>query len=171
MGRATALLTALRLGRLTTRYPYQPSPAPPEYRGPPVFLEDRCVGCGACMYACPAQAISVRYEESDDIVVLEHSVARCIFCMFCADTCPHGAIVKTNIYELATDNPRDLIQRVEHRPAHCADCGEAYSTLRAVSRAAEGAGGLQRYMLRCPACRARGVAEVIASSRRGGLVA
>lgn len=167
VGRLTALLAALRTGRLTLPYPYQPAPAPRSYRGPPVFLDD-CIGCGACTYACPAGALSLRYLAGDDVVVLEHSVARCIFCMLCADVCPMEAVRRTSVYELATDNPAELVQRLEHRPAHCADCGAAYSTLRAVSEAAGRVGGIQRYMLRCPDCRAVEVASVIASSRRGG---
>ena len=48
--------------------------------------KDSCVGCGACVEACPAEAIKL---EGDKAQVVEDS---CVSCGACADACPCSAI-------------------------------------------------------------------------------
>ena len=31
--------------------------------GPPVVVEDRCIGCGLCVTTCPSEAMSLRKKE------------------------------------------------------------------------------------------------------------
>ena len=48
-------------------------------------ISDECVACGACVEACPVEAIAEadgKYEIDAD---------KCISCGACADTCPVGA--------------------------------------------------------------------------------
>ncbi len=47
--------------------------------------ESECVGCGACVDACPEGAITC-----DDIAVIDAS--KCIDCGSCIDECPSSAI-------------------------------------------------------------------------------
>jgi len=49
------------------------------------FVEQRCIGCGACAAACPAGAIAMRGG------VPETDRTRCTACGKCADVCPTGA--------------------------------------------------------------------------------
>ena len=49
-----------------------------------VISED-CIGCGACLDVCPADAIT----EGTPFVIDEDA---CIECGACADQCPTGAI-------------------------------------------------------------------------------
>ena len=48
--------------------------------------KDTCAGCGACVEACPAEAIKI---EGDKAVVVEDS---CVSCGACVDACPCSAI-------------------------------------------------------------------------------
>lgn len=48
---------------------------------------DKCVGCGACEGACPAEAIKV---NDDGKAVCD--VDACVGCLACIDNCPCEAI-------------------------------------------------------------------------------
>ena len=47
---------------------------------------EKCVGCGCCQAACPAEAISA----ADDKFVIDPS--KCVDCGTCAGSCPNEAI-------------------------------------------------------------------------------
>ena len=49
-------------------------------------INDECIMCGACAYACPESAIS----EGDGKYVVDASA--CIDCGICEGECPMGAI-------------------------------------------------------------------------------
>ena len=49
---------------------------------------NKCTGCGACVIACPGQAITVR----DNLAVINESL--CVQCGTCAEICPTGAILE-----------------------------------------------------------------------------
>lgn len=49
------------------------------------IINDDCISCGACVGACPVEAIS----EGDSKYVIDPET--CIECGACADACPVGA--------------------------------------------------------------------------------
>jgi len=46
---------------------------------------EKCTGCGACVDACPADAIKIENEKA---VISDE----CVDCGACVDQCPAGAI-------------------------------------------------------------------------------
>ena len=86
---------------ITVNYPDQKVPMFPKYRGKQVLMRDengleKCVACGLCAVACPADAIYLEAAENDGSVqagpryasIYQIHKTRCIFCGYCEEACP-----------------------------------------------------------------------------------
>ena len=51
-----------------------------------VVVKEKCVGCGACVGACPVEAIKIENEKA----VVDADT--CVSCGACEGECPVGAI-------------------------------------------------------------------------------
>jgi NADH-quinone oxidoreductase subunit I len=107
---------------VTVNYPEQKVPMFPKYRGKQVLMRDeagleKCVACGLCAVACPADAIYLEAAENDGTVMAGPRYAityqihktRCIFCGFCEEACPVSAIFMGKDYELAVYNKSQFV--------------------------------------------------------------
>ncbi len=52
----------------------------------PIFVKERCIGCGKCAQSCPAQIISIRNQKA------QAELKNCISCFCCHEMCPVDAI-------------------------------------------------------------------------------
>ena len=108
--------------KVSVNYPEEKVPMFPRYRGKQVLVRDengleKCVACGLCSVACPADAIYLEAEENDGTVlagpryakVYQIHQTRCIFCGYCEDACPVSAIFMGKDYELAVYSKDDFI--------------------------------------------------------------
>ena len=106
----------------TVNYPEEKFPMFPRYRGKQVLMRDengleKCVACGLCSAACPADAIYLEAAENDGTVqagpryasVYQIHKTRCIFCGYCEEACPVGAIFMGKDYELAVYSKADFV--------------------------------------------------------------
>ncbi len=113
-------------GPYTVKYPFEPHTPPEAFRGKPEFDDEECIGCGACAEVCPALAIKVIDETAADPPTrrLEQRCDKCIFCGQCELNCTtKKGIVLTKIYELATLDRGELVERIEHELLLCEACG------------------------------------------------
>ena len=107
---------------VTLDYPHKKKDMAPRYRGKH-YLEryddgtERCVCCGLCAAACPADAIYMEPEESEKgerrAKVYEINLLRCIFCGFCEEACPEEAIFLGQEYEFSDDSRNAFIYTKE----------------------------------------------------------
>lgn len=107
---------------VTLDYPRKRETMAPRYKGKH-YLEryddgtERCVCCGLCAAACPADAIYMEPAENElgerFAEVYEINLLRCIFCGFCEEACPEEAIFLGREYEFAADKRDSFIYTKE----------------------------------------------------------
>ena len=128
------LLEAIRAvvqGPYTYRFPAEPSPAPPAFRGKGKFLEDECVGCGACAEVCPAGAIEVVDQPGQEppMRTITRRDDHCVFCGQCQALCTTGKGIEcTCEYDLATFDRATCAVSIDKELVCCEKCGAVLST-------------------------------------------
>ncbi len=89
----------LTMKPVTSKYPYEKSPAEPGYRGVMAFDVDKCISCGLCAKDCPSFACVMETIDGKKRPVFY--LDKCMFCAQCEESCPKDAIKMTGEYELA----------------------------------------------------------------------
>lgn len=94
----------LRQGYRTSGFPQREPVLPDRFRGLPILMPEKCVGCTdiACEARCPYGAVARRDEN------LTIDLGRCLFCADCP-VCPQGAVVFSNDYRLAARSRAELV--------------------------------------------------------------
>ncbi len=119
----------------TIKYPYEPSIPPKAFRGKPRYVEEECIGCGACAQVCPANAIEVTELVSGSSgkrkLTVHHD--HCIFCGQCQRYCTtEKGIILTNEYDTATYDRTDATTEVEKDLLICEHCGVVIGTVEQI---------------------------------------
>ncbi len=168
MGRTKLFSRAIKVGRVTEKYPFAPVEVPEDFRGKPEIDPEKCIGCGACANACPPEALKVEEDSEKGIRTVRFFLGRCIFCARCEEVCPVGAIKLTREFELASLSRDDLYQEVKLKMVKCPVCGKYFDTVRHLKHVAKDLPEEQRFFLiLCPECRAKICSEIIVFKKGG----
>ena len=93
---------------VTHKYPFERIEGHPRTRGRIVLRMEECIGCGACGYICPDDAIRMKPVEGHTLTFPAIDFLKCSFCGLCVEICPRDALYMQDVVELASDNYRDL---------------------------------------------------------------
>ncbi|MBN2480679.1 MAG: 4Fe-4S dicluster domain-containing protein [Bacteroidales bacterium] len=123
-------LTSLFTPAYTSSFPGKPHTPFRNYRGKPVVDDKNCVGCETCANVCPSGAITFRDDKEKKVRIIERNYGLCIFCGQCEEHCITGKGVKLSdtLYELATFDRNQLVERQEKDLIICASCGAVITT-------------------------------------------
>ena len=145
----TELLKGLRLTlrnlfvkKVTVQYPEEKTPQSPRFRGLHALRrypsgQERCIACKLCEAVCPALAITIESDVSEDgtrrTTRYDIDLFKCIYCGFCEEACPVDAIVETRIHEYHMEHRGENIMTKDKLLA----VGERYEAMINADKAAD----------------------------------
>lgn len=129
------LKTVLKVGDVTSKYPFKPYEVDPDFRGKPELNPDQCIVCAACTMACPANALTMRTDVEKGDRTWSLFLGRCIFCGRCEEVCPTKAIRLSQEFELSVKNKQDLYQEVTFSTINCQQCGKPFTSYKELNYA------------------------------------
>ena len=112
---------------ITVQFPEEQTPMSNRFRGLHALRrypngEERCIACKLCEAVCPALAITIDSEESDDgtrrTTKYDIDLSKCIYCGFCEEACPVDSIVMTRHIHYHAEERSELLFNKAQLLAH-----------------------------------------------------
>jgi hydrogenase-4 component H len=138
-------VTVLFSPRFTTKFPAVPCEVPENFRGKPEIDDEHCVGCGACVNACPTEALTIADDlnASTPVRKLTHRYDPCIFCGNCERSCTTEKGIKlSDKWDLAGLDRAPMSETHDYELQICEKCGEVIGTKKHLIWLAEKLGPL-----------------------------
>lgn len=89
----TFIKKVIKTGTATSSYPLEPIAVDKNFRGKPEHNPQQCIGCAACVNACPSNALTVETDLATNELAWQFNLGRCIFCNSPALHCVTAAFV------------------------------------------------------------------------------
>ncbi|MDY0970949.1 formate hydrogenlyase complex iron-sulfur subunit [Siccibacter turicensis] len=128
----TFIKKALGRGVVTGSYPLAPIEVERHFRGKPEHDPQQCIGCAACVNACPSNALTVETDQPGGQLAWQFNLGRCIFCGRCEEVCPTAAIRLSQTYELAVWQKSDLLQQSRFALCRCRACHRPWAVQKEI---------------------------------------
>ena len=137
-------LKNLFVRKFTVHYPEEKTPQSHRFRGLHALRrypngQERCIACKLCEAVCPALAITIESDVSDDgtrrTTRYDIDLFKCIYCGFCEEACPVDAIVETRIHEYHMETRGENIMTKDKLLA----VGDKHEAMIAADKAADAA--------------------------------
>jgi NADH-quinone oxidoreductase subunit I len=128
--------------KVTIQYPEEKTPQSARFRGLHALRrypngQERCIACKLCEAVCPALAINIESDVSEDgtrrTTRYDIDLFKCIYCGFCEEACPVDAIVETRIHEYHMENRGENIMTKDKLLA----VGERFEAMIAADKASD----------------------------------
>lgn len=74
----TFIKKVIKTGTATHSYPLEPMPVDKNFRGKPEHNPQQCIGCAACVNACPSNALTVETDLATNQLAWQFNLGRCI---------------------------------------------------------------------------------------------
>ena len=81
----TFIKKVIKTGTATSSYPLEPIAVDKNFRGKPEQNPQQCIGCAACVNACPSNALTVETDLATGELAWQFDLGRCIFCGRCEE--------------------------------------------------------------------------------------
>lgn len=131
----TFIKKVIKTGSATHAYPLEPMPVDKNFRGKPEHNPQQCIGCAACVNACPSNALTVETDLATNQLAWQFNLGRCIFCGRCEEVCPTAAIKLSPEYELAVWKKEDFLQQSRFSICHCRECQRPFAVQKEIDYA------------------------------------
>ena len=133
--RANLLDEVIKTGTATSSYPLEPIAVDKNFRGKPEQNPQQCIGCAACVNACPSNALTVETDLATGELAWEFNLGHCIFCGRCEEVCPTAAIKLSQEYELAVWKKEDFLQQSRFALCNCRVCNRPFAVQKEIDYA------------------------------------
>ena len=121
-------IKALIVGPYTSKFPKIAHDPHPNFRGQPVYNDEKCVGCTACVAVCPVEALDYKDDVNPDGPKrsMIHYTDTCIFCGRCEAACiaDNEGIKLSNDWELSFFERKEAQESIDKELQLCEDCGD-----------------------------------------------